>query len=154
LLPILTSSYVNSHVFVNVFYNLSLVEGHVIYKEGSGATSKPKQPVMPAQHHYEASSPALCNHNISLLDAGQLSHQICSKTFENDPSTSMLHSKYFPHQYKPTGDYPSKLTAADTHHVQQLTRSWKAGNAAQVAKTHVYIKNQPLTPCTIEFNLR
>src|SRR5882762_2455832 len=38
---------------------MSLVVGHVIYKEGSGAANKPKQPVMLAQHYYKA-FPLLC----------------------------------------------------------------------------------------------
>jgi len=58
------------------------VVSYVIYKEGSGATNKPKQPVMLAQHYYKALSPALCSHNLSLPDAGQSPHQISSKTCE------------------------------------------------------------------------
>jgi len=49
----------------------------------------------------------------------------------------MLPSKYFLHQYKPSGDYPLKLSAAGTHCAQQLISYWKAGNAAQVAKVLV-----------------
>jgi len=66
----------------------------------------------------------------------------------------MLPSKYFPHQYKPSGDYPLKLSAAGTHCAQQLISSWKAGNAAQLAKALVDIKNQLLTSCAIDSNLR
>jgi len=90
----------------------------VIYKEGSGATNKSKQPVMLAQHHYEASSLAQCNQNLSLLDAGQLADQISSKACKNHSIIPMLPSKYFPHQYKPSGDYPLKLSAAGTHCAQ------------------------------------
>ena len=104
--------------------------GHVIYKEGSGATNKPKQLVMLAQHCYKALSPALCNHKLSLLDAGQSPHQISSKSCENHSTISILHSKYFPHPYKPCGGHLFKLSAADTHLVQQLISSWKAGNEA------------------------
>jgi len=125
------------------------VVGHVISREGSGATNKPKQPVMLAQHYYKASSPALCSHNLSLLDAAQSPHQISSKTCENHFTISMLHSKYFPHSYKPCGGHPSKLSAADTHYVQQLISSWKAGNGAKVAKTLVDIENIPLHHTTL-----
>src|SRR5882762_2656072 len=48
-------------------------------KEGPDATNKPRQPAPLSHHHYEASSPAQCNHNLSLLDAGQLAHQISPK---------------------------------------------------------------------------
>src|SRR5882762_4894350 len=133
---------------------MPLVVCHVIYKEGSGATNKSKQPAMLAQHHYEASSPAQCNQNLSLLDAGQLAYQISFKACKNDTTISMLPSKYFPYQYKPSGDHPLKLSAAGTHCAQQLISSWKAGNAAQVAKVLVDIKNQPIISCTIDFNLR
>jgi len=108
---------------------------------------------MLAQHHYEASSPAQCNHNLSLLDAGQLAHHISSKTCENHSTISMLHSKYFPHQYNLSGDYPSKPSTADTHHVQQLISSWKAGTAAQITKMLVDVKNKPLESYNIGFNL-
>jgi len=104
--------------------------GHVIHKEGSGATNKPKWPVMLAQHHCKALSPAHCSHNLSLLDAGQSPHQISSKSCENHSTISILHSKYFPHPYKPCGGHLFKLSAADTHLVQQLISSWKAGNEA------------------------
>ena len=111
----------------------------MINKEGSDATSEPKQQAMLAQHHYEASSPAQCNHNLSLLDAGPLSDQISSEACVSHSTITMLHSKYFPHPHKPSGDYSSKLSAADTCHLQQLISSWKAGNAAQNAKnTCVY----------------
>src|SRR5882762_8289199 len=123
--------------------------GHMINKEGSGATNKPKQPVMLAQHHYKALSPALCSHSLSLLDAGQSPHQI-SKTCENHSTISMLHSEYIPHPYKPCGSHPFKLSAADTHYAQQLISSWKAGNAAQIAKALVDIKNQSLKSCRSE----
>jgi len=130
------------------------VVGHVIYKEGSDAINKPKRPVMLAQHYYKALSPALCSHNLSLLDAGQSPHQISPKTCENHSTISMLHSKYFPHPYKPCGGHPFKLSAADTHYVQQLISSWKAGNGAQIVKTLVDIKNISCTSCTIHLNLR
>ena len=109
---------------------------------------------MLAQHYYEASSPAQCNQNLSLLDAGQLAYQISFKACENHSTISMLPSKYFSHQYKLSGDYTLKLSAAGTHCAQQLISYWKAGNAAQVAKVLVDIKNQPLISCTIDFNLR
>jgi len=57
----------------------------------------------------------------------------------------MLHLKYFPHPHKPSGGYLSKLSTADTCHVQQLTSSWKAVNAARKAKALVFDKNKPLT---------
>src|SRR5882762_5736256 len=128
--------------------------GCVIHKEGSGATNKPKWLVMLAQHHYKALSPALCSHNLSLLDAGQSPHQISSKTCQNHSSISMLHSKYFPHPYKPCGSHLFTLSAADTHYVQHLISSWKAGNAAQISKALVDIKNQSITSCTADFDLR
>jgi len=65
----------------------------------------------------------------------------------------MLHSKYFPRQYKLSGDYPSKPSTADTHCVQQLISSWKAGTAAQIPKMLVDVKNKPLESYTIGFNL-
>jgi len=101
----------------------------------------PKQAVMLTQHHYKASSPALCSHNLSLLDAGQSPHQISSKTCENHSAISMLHSKYFPHSYRPCGGHPSKFSAADTHYAQQLISSWKAGSGAQITKTLVDTEN-------------
>jgi len=128
--------------------------GCVIHKEGSGATNKPKQLVMLAQHHYKALSPALCSHNLSLLDAGQSPHQISSKTCENHSTISMLHSKYFPHPYKPCGGHSFKLSAVDSYYVHQLISSWKAGNGAQVAKALVDIKNKPCTSYTIHLNLK
>src|SRR5882762_2510793 len=99
---------------------MSLVVDHVINKEGSDATNKPKQPVPLAHHHYEATSCAQCNHNLTLLDAGQLAYQISSKTCVNQPTISILHSKYFPDPHKPSGGYSSKLSAADTHHIVSL----------------------------------
>jgi len=128
------------------------VVGHVINKEGSDATSEPKQQAMLAQHHYEASSPAQCNHNLSLLDAGPLSHQISSETCVSHSTIFTLHSKYFPHPHKPSAGYSSKLSAANTHCVQPLISSWKAVNAAQIAKTLVYTKSQPLTSYNVNFN--
>ena len=107
---------------------------YVIIKKGSDVISEPKQQAMLAQHHYQSSSPAQCHYNLSLLDAGQLLHQISSKTCENHSTISMLHSIYFSHPHKPSGGYSPKLSAADTHHVQQLINSWKAGNAAKNAK--------------------
>jgi len=77
----------------------------VINKEGSDATNKPKQLV-------------------------PLAHQISSKTCVNHSTISMLHSKYFPHPYRPCGGHPSKLSPADTHYVQELIGSWWAGNGA------------------------
>ena len=56
--------------------------------------------------------------------------------------------------YKPSGDYPLKLSAAGTHSAQQLISSWKAVNAAQVAKWLLNIKNRLLTSYFICFNLR
>jgi len=109
---------------------------------------------MLAQHHYKASSPAQCNHNLSLLDAGQLAYQISCKACANHSTISTLPSKYFPHQYKPSGDYPSKLSATGTHHAQQLISSWKAGNTAQVSKSFVDIKNKLPISYLIHFNLR
>src|SRR5882762_118498 len=107
----------------------------MIYNKGSDATNK-------------------SNQNLSLLDAGQLAYQISFKACGNHSTISMLPSKYFPHQYKPSGDYPLKLSAAGTHCAQQLISSWKAGNAAQLAKALVHVKNQPLTSCAIDSNLR
>jgi len=49
--------------------------GHVDPKEGSGATNKPKQPVMLAQHHCKALSCSVQPQPL-LLDAGQSPHQI------------------------------------------------------------------------------
>jgi len=120
------------------------VVDYVINKEGSDATSEPRQQAMLAQCHYQSSSPAQCSHNHFLLDAGQLSHQISSKTCVNHSTISMLHSMYFPQSHKPSGGYLPKLFAADTHHLWQLISSWKAVNAAKNAKTLVYTKNQPL----------
>jgi len=55
----------------------------------------------------------------------------------------MLHLKYFPHPYKPCGGQPFKLSAADTHYVQQLISSWKAGNAAPNCPKHdMDVKNK------------
>ena len=107
---------------------------------------------MHAQHHYEAPSPAQCNHNLSLLDAGPLSYQISSQICVSHSTITMLHSKYFPHPHKPSGGYSSKLSAADTNHLQQLISSWKAVNAAQNAKTLVYTKHQPVTSYNAHFN--
>src|SRR5882724_9251925 len=107
---------------------------------------------MLAQHHYEASSPAKCNHNLSLLDAGPLSHQISSETCVSHSTIFTLHSKYFPHPHKPSAGYSSKLSAANTHCVQPLISSWKAVNAAQIAKALVYTKSQPLTSYNVNFN--
>ena len=131
---------------------MSLVVGHVITKEGSGATNRPRQLVMFAHHHYEASSPAQCNHNFSLLDAGQLSNQISFKTCVNHSTISILQSKYFLHPHKPSGGNSSKLSAADTHHMQQLISIWKVVNAAQIAKTLVHTKDKPLTWYNVHFN--
>jgi len=130
---------------------MSLVVDYAINRESSDATSEPKQQAMLAQHHYESSSLAQCHCNLSLLDAGQLSHQISPKTCANHSTIYMLHSKYFLHPHKPSGGCSSKLSAADTHHVQQLISSWKAVNAAKNAKTLVYAKNQPLTSYNIHF---
>src|SRR5882762_9710918 len=90
----------NISPFLLVLYNLSLVVYYVINKEGSDATNKPKQSVPLAHHCHEASSSTQCNHNLSLLDADQLAHQISSKTCVNHSTISMLHSKYFPRPYK------------------------------------------------------
>src|SRR5882762_7963068 len=88
----------------------------MIYNKGSDATNK-------------------SNQNLSLLDAGQLAYQISFKACGNHSTISMLPSKYFPHQYKPSGDYPLKLSAAGTHCAQQLISSWKAGNAAPTCQS-------------------
>src|SRR5882762_3056424 len=72
-----------------------------------------------SQETYEAASPAQCSHNLTLLDAGQLAYQVSSKTCVNQPTISILHFEYFPHPHKPSGGYSSKLSAADTHHIQQ-----------------------------------
>ena len=125
---------------------------YVINKESSYATSEPRQQAMLAQHHYQSSSPAQCNHNLSLLDAGQLSHQISFKTCANHSTISMLHCTYFSHPHKPSSGYLPKLFAVDTHHLQQLISSWKAVNAAKNAKTLVNTKNQPLTSYNIHFS--
>jgi len=114
---------------------------HAINKEGSDATNKPKQSVPLTHHWHEASSSAQCNHNLSLLDADQLAHQISSKTCVNHSTISMLHFKYFPHPYKPCGGHPSKLSPADTQYVQELIGSWWAGNGAHIARALVDIKN-------------
>ena len=127
---------------------------HVINKECSDATNKWKQSVPLAHHHYEAASPAQCNHNLSLLDAGQLAYWISSKTCVNHSTISVLYSKYFSHPHKPSGGCSPKLSAADTHHIQQLISAWKAINAAQIAKTLVYTKNKLLTWYTVHFNPR
>ena len=126
--------------------------GNVINKEGSDVTNKWKQPVPLAHHCYKASSPAQCNHNLSLLDTGQLAYQISSKTCVNHSTISILHSKYFPHPHKPSGGYLPKLSAADIHHTQQLISSWKAVNAAQITKALVYTKNKPLIWYNVCFN--
>jgi len=125
----------------------------MINQEGSDATNKPKQPVLLAHHHYEASSLVQCNHILSLLDAGQLAYQISTKTFVNHSTISILHFIYFPCPYKPYGGHPSKLSPADNHYVQQLIGSWKAGNGAHIAKALVDVKTQPLIPYIIDFNL-
>src|SRR5882762_5933869 len=135
----------NIFPFLLVFQILSLVIDYVINKEGSDATNKPRQPVPLAHHHYEASSPAQCNHSLSLLDGGQLAHQISSKTCVHHFTISILHSNYFLHPHKPSGGCSSKLSAADIHHIQQLISTWKVIHAAQIAKTLVDTKNKPLT---------
>jgi len=124
---------------------MSPVVDHVINKEGSDSTNKPRQPVPLAHHHYEASSPAQCNHNLSLLDAGQLAHQISPKTCVHHFTISILHSKYFSHPHKPSGGCSCKLSAADIHHTQQLISTWEVVDAAQMFKTLVHTKNKPLT---------
>jgi len=83
--------------------------------------------------------PLLC---ALLLDAGQLADQISSKYCINHSTISIIDSMYFPYPYKPCGSCPSKLSSADTHYVQQLISSWKAGNWAHISKTLVDIKNQ------------
>src|SRR5882762_9921427 len=145
------SNYVNNHMILLMYFKICHLWWIMwsIRKIQVPQTSPNNHLPLPA-----IISLAQCNHSLSLLDAGQFSHQICLKTCENHPTISMLHLKFFLQQYKPSRGYPSKLSAADTHHVQQLIRSWKAGNAAQVAKVLVDIKNQPLTSCTIDFNLR
>jgi len=110
---------------------------YVIIKKGSYVISEPKQQAMLAQHHYQSSSHAQCSRDLSLLNAGQLSHQMSSKTCANHYTISMLCSKYFPHPHKPSVGYSSKLSAAHTHHLQQLISSWKAVNAAKNVKTLV-----------------
>src|SRR5882762_436140 len=145
------SNYVNNHMILLMYFKIC----HLWWIMWS--IRKVQVPQTSPNNHLPLPtiiSLAQCNHSLSLLDAGQFSHQICLKTCENHPTISMLHLKYFLQQYKPSRDYPSKLSAADTHHVQQLIRSWRAGNAAQVAKVLVDIKNQSLTSCTIDFNLR
>jgi len=99
-----------------------------------------KKPGPLAHHHCEASSLALCNHNLYLLDAGQLAYQISSKSCVCNSTISILHSKYFPHPYKTSGGHPSKLSATDTHYVQQLIGSWKAVSGAKIVKTLVDIE--------------
>ena len=99
-----------------------------------------KKPAPLAHHHCEASSPALCNHNLYLLDAGQLAYQISSKTCVCNSTISISRSKYFPHPYKPSGGHLSKLSATDTHYVKQLISSWKAVSGAKIAKTLVDIE--------------
>ena len=54
--------------------------------------------------------------------------------------------------HKPSGGYLPKLSAADTHHIQQLISSWKAVNAAQIIKAPVYTKNKPLIWYNVHFN--
>jgi len=130
------------------------VVDHVSHKGGSGATRKPKQQIMLAHHHYEASSPAQHNRSLSLLNAGQLSHQISSKSSVNHSTVSMLPLKFFLHWYKISGDHPSELSAVDTHHAQQLISSWKAGNTAQVCKALMDIKNKPPTSYLNHLRLR
>src|SRR5882762_4592005 len=134
----------NIFPFLLVFQNLSLVVDYVINNEGSDATNKPRQPVPLAHHHYEASSPAQCSHNLSLLNAGQLAHQISPKTCVHHFTISILHSRYFSHPHKPSGGCSSKLSAAHICHIQQLISTWRVVDAAQIAKTIVDTKNKPL----------
>jgi len=111
------SNYVNNHMILLMYFKIC----HLWWTMWT--IRKVQVPQMSPNNHLPLPtiiSPALCNHSLSLLDAGQLSHQICLKTCENHSTISMLHSKYFLQQYKPSRDYPSKLSAADTHHVQQL----------------------------------
>ena len=99
-------------------------------------------------------SPAQRNHILSLLDAGQSSHQISSTTGVHHSTISRLHSKYHPHLHKPSGGPPFKLSAADTHYAQQLITSGKAENASQITKTLMGIKNEPLSSQTIHRHLK
>jgi len=132
---------------------MSLVGGHVIHKEDQvPQTSHNSQSCLPNIIMKPLPLPQ-CNHNLSLLDAGQLAHHISSKTFVRTILLFHVTSKYFPHQYKLSGDYPSKPSTADTYHVQQLISSWKAGTAAQITKMIVDVKNKPLESYTIGFNL-
>jgi|SRR5882762_9414449 len=131
LLWSLMSNYVNNHMILLMYFKIC----HLWWTMWT--IRKVQVPQMSPNNHLPLPtiiSPALCSHSLSLLDAGQLSHQICSKACENHPTISMLHSKYFLQQYKPSRDYPSKLSAADTHHVQQLIRSWKAGMQPKLPK--------------------
>src|SRR5882724_5931337 len=99
-------------------------------------------------------SPAQRNCILSLLDAGQSSHQISSTTGVHHSTISRLHSKYLPHLHKPSGGPPFKLSAADTHYAQQLITSGKAENASQITKTLMGIKNEPLSSQTIHRHLK
>jgi len=64
----------NIFPFLLVFYYLLPVVDHVINKEGSHATNKPKQPAPLAHHHCESSSPALCNRTSTCLMLGELAY--------------------------------------------------------------------------------
>jgi len=99
-------------------------------------------------------SPAQCNCILSLLDVGQSSHKILSRTGVNCSTISRISSKHLPHLYKPSGGCPSKLSAADTCHAQQLISSRKAENASQTTETPMGIKNQPLSSQTIHHHLK
>ena len=102
------------------------------------------KPLSSAQH----------NHILYLLDIGQSSCQISSTTGVDHSTISRLRSKYCPQLHKPSTGHPTKLSAADTHYVQQLISSGKAENASQITKTLIGIKNEPLSSQTIRCHLK
>ena len=119
---------------------------HVIHKKGSGATNKSRQSLTLAHHHL------LCSVQQQPVFAWccQFFHHISSKLCMSHSPISIVHSKYYPTPTWTLWRLPAQAFCCEHLYAQQLISSWKAGNAAQISKTLMDIKNQPLTSHTIE----
>jgi len=96
------------------------------------------KPLSAAQHQ----------HILSLLEAGQSSHQISSSTGVHATTISRLHRKHHPYLPKSFGGCPPKLSPSNICHGIYLISSGKAENAVQVTRTLQDIINQPLSAQT------
>jgi len=102
------------------------------------------KPLSAAQHQ----------HILSLLEAGQSSHQISSSTGVHATTISRLHRKHHPYLPKSSGGHLPKLSPSNICHGIHLISSGKAENAVQVTRTLQDIINQPLSAQTTHHYLK